>query len=135
MVGGHLPDVPTYMTYSIVVSRDTVRIGFLMATLNNLDVLAGDIQNAFLEAPTKEKIFLYAGDEWKADKDRVVIVVRALYGLKYSALQFRNCLVETLGNRLGYKSDLADPDLWYIPMTDVEGFGYYASILLYVDYL
>ena len=46
--GGHLNYIPTYRTYSIVVSRDTVRIGFLMDALNNLDVLYGDIQNAFL---------------------------------------------------------------------------------------
>ena len=62
------------MTYSSVVSRDTVRIGFLNAALNDLDILAGDIQNAFLSAPTEEKIFFYAGDEWGADKGRVVVV-------------------------------------------------------------
>ena len=90
VAGGHLTSVPTSMTYSSVVSRDTVRIGFLLAALNGLDVLAGDIQNAFLSAPTKERIFFYAGEEWKADKDRVVVVVRALYGLKSSALQLRN---------------------------------------------
>ena len=88
VASGHLTDVPTYMTYSSVVSRDTVRIGFLMAALNNLDILAGDIQNAFLESPTKEKIYFYAGEEWKADQGKVVIVVRALYGLKSSALNF-----------------------------------------------
>ena len=133
VAGGHLTDVPTYMTYSSVVSRDTVRIGFLVAALNNLDILAGDIQNAFLEAPTKEKIFFYAGEEWKSDKDKAVIVVRALYGLKSSALQFRNCLAETLGNRLGFRLSLADPDLWYKPMTSKDGFEYYAYILVYVD--
>ena len=69
-----------------------------MADLNNLDVLDGDIKNAFIEAPTKEKILLYAGDEWNSDKDEVVIVVRAVYGLKYSALQFRNVLAETFKN-------------------------------------
>ena len=88
------------MTYSSVVGRETVRIGMLMAALNGLELLAGDIQNAFLEAPTKENIFFYAGDEWKANEGRVVVVVRALYGLKSSALQFRKHLAETLGNRL-----------------------------------
>jgi hypothetical protein len=133
VAGGHLTDVPTSMTYSTVVSRDTVRIGFLVAALNNLDILAGDIQNAFLEAPTKEKIFFYSGDEWKADKDRVVVVVRALYGLKSSALQFRNHLADTLGNKLGFKSSLADPDLWYKAATDPSGNKYYSYILVYVD--
>ena len=36
--GGHLTDVPTYMTYSSVISRDTVSIGFIMATLKILYV-------------------------------------------------------------------------------------------------
>ena len=103
VAGGHLTDVPTYMTYSSVVSRDMVRIGFYMATLNNSDVLAGDFQNSFLEDPTKEKIFLYEGDKWKADKGKIVIVVIALYMIKSSALQFRNCLAETLGNWIDQK--------------------------------
>ena len=104
VAGGHITDAPTYTTYSRVVSRDTVRIGLFMAVLNNLDILVGDIQDDFLKDPTEKKIFFYAGDEWKADKDKVVISVRSLYGLKYSALQFRNCLAETLGNWLCYKS-------------------------------
>ncbi|GFH50714.1 hypothetical protein CTEN210_07190 [Chaetoceros tenuissimus] len=133
VAGGHLTDVPANMTYSSVVSRDTVRIGFLVAALNDLDILAGDIQNAFLSAPTEEKIFFYAGDEWGADKDRVVVVVRALYGLKSSALQFRNHLAATLGNKLGFKSCLADPDLWYKACIDADGNEYYAYILVYVD--
>jgi hypothetical protein len=133
VAGGHLTDVPPNMTYSSVVSRDTVRIGFLVAALNDLDILAGDIQNAFLSAPTEEKIFFYAGDEWGADKDRVVVVVRALYGLKSSALQFRNHLAATLGNKLGFKSCLADPDLWYKACIDADGNEYYAYILVYVD--
>ena len=106
---------------------------FLIAALNVLDILADDIQNAFLEAPTEETIFFYAGDEWKSDKDKVVVVVRALYGLKSSALQFRNHLADTLGNHLGFKSSLADPDLWYKPCVDDKGFEYYSYILVYVD--
>ena len=90
VVGGHITDVTTYMTYYSVVSHDTVSIGYIMDYLNNFYVLASDINNAFLEFPTNEKIFFYAGGAWKADKDKFVIVVRALYGLKSSALQFRN---------------------------------------------
>jgi hypothetical protein len=39
-------DPPKDLTYSSVVSRDSVRLFFLLAALNNLDVLACDIQNA-----------------------------------------------------------------------------------------
>ena len=50
------------MTYSRGFSCDTVCIGFLVATFNSLDVLASDVQNNFLEDPTKETILFYAGD-------------------------------------------------------------------------
>lgn len=133
VAGGHLTDVPTNMTYSSVVSRDTVRIGFSVAALNDLEILAGDVQNAFLSSPTEEKIFFCAGNEWGANAGRVVVVVRALYGLKSSALQFRNHLASTLGNKLGFKSCLADPDLWYKACIDSNGNEYYAYILVYVD--
>ena len=104
-----------------------------MEALNGLDLLAGDMQNAFLEAPTKKKIFFYTGNEWKANKGRVVVVVRALYGLKSSALQFQKHLADSIDNHLGFKASLADLDLWYKPMTSSDGFKYYAYILVYVD--
>ena len=62
VAGGHLMDVPTHMIYLIVVYRDTVHIGFLMPILNELDIIAGDIQNVLLGEPTQEKIFFYAGN-------------------------------------------------------------------------
>ena len=68
-------------------------------------------------------------------RKKIVIVVISLYGLKSSALQFRNCLAETLGNQLGYKSSLADHDILYKPMTDADGFEYYTYLLVYVDNL
>ena len=46
--GGHLTDVPTYITHFSVVICDTINIEFIMADLNNLYVLAGDIHNDFL---------------------------------------------------------------------------------------
>ena len=133
VAGGHLTDPPSSMTYSTVVSRESVRIAFLVAALNGLNVLAGDIQNAYLNAPTTEKLFFYAGDEWKADKGRPVLIVRALYGLKSSALAWRNHLADVLSNKLGFKSSLADPDVWLKPSLDKHNNTYYSYILVYVD--
>ena len=62
----------------------------------------------------------------------MVIIVRALYGLKSSALQFRNFLANTLGNHLGFTSSLADPDVWYKAKTKPNGFKYYSYILVYI---
>ena len=91
------------MTYSSVVSCDSVRLAFLIATLNDLDILAGDIHHAFLNAPTKEKLFFYDGDGCNYDQGKVVVIVRAIYGLNFSALAWGNYLSENLGNHLGFQ--------------------------------
>ena len=117
------------MTDASVVGRETVRVAFLVEALNDLKVLAGDIQNAYLNAFTREKIYFKAGDEWKADKGKIIIITRALYGLKSSALMWCNHLADTIGNKLGFKSSLADPDLWYKAMITSEEVEYYAYIV------
>ena len=73
-----LTSPPFSLTYASVITRNNVRLGFLIAALNNLDILAGDVQNAYLNAPTKEKVYFTAGNEWKADEGRIIIIVRAL---------------------------------------------------------
>ena len=84
VAGGHTTDTPVSLTYSSVVSRDTVRIAFLIAALNDLEVMSCDIGNAYLNAPCREKIWCVAGTEFGSDKGKVLHVVRALYGLKSS---------------------------------------------------
>jgi hypothetical protein len=64
VAGGHMTDPPTEITYSSVVSRDSVRIGFLIAALNDLDLVAANIGNAYLQAETKERIYAIAGPEF-----------------------------------------------------------------------
>ena len=72
-----------------MVTRDSVRIAFTLAALNDLQILAGDVQNAYLNAPTKEKIWFKAGPEFGKDKvGKPVLVVWALYGLKSSGARW-----------------------------------------------
>ena len=59
----HITNPPSSTTYVSVVSHDSVRLAFLIAAFNDLDILAGDIHNACLNASTKEKVFFYADDE------------------------------------------------------------------------
>jgi hypothetical protein len=74
VAGGHLTDPPKDMTYSSVVSWDSVRIAFLITVLNNLDIMAADIQNAYLNAVTKETTYFFAGPEFGVKKGRPVII-------------------------------------------------------------
>ena len=57
VAGGHMTDPPVLQTFASVVSRDSIRIGLLLATLNDLNVVTGDLRNAYLNAPCDEKIW------------------------------------------------------------------------------
>ena len=72
-------------TFSAVVSRDTVRLFFLLVALKNLDILSANIQNDYLNAPVREKLYTIACKEFGPKMEgRPVLIIRALYGLQSS---------------------------------------------------
>ena len=99
-----------------------------IAALNNLKVLSCDIKNAFLTAKNREKIWTRAGPEFGSDMGKIMIVVRALYGLISSGAAFRALLVEVLDG-LGYVPSKADPDVYLRPEINSDGFKYYEYLL------
>ena len=52
---------------------------FLLAALNDCDVMATDIVNAYLTAEIKEKYWVRCGPEFGINEGRMARVVRALY--------------------------------------------------------
>ena len=75
---GHRTEIPSSVTYSYVVSRDSVRIGLLIVALNELDIKCADIQHAYLTAPCAEKLYMWAGPEFGNNKGEPFIIVRVL---------------------------------------------------------
>ena len=133
VAGGHKTETPAAMTYSSVVSRETVRIALTIAALNDLDVKASDIKNAYITAPCEEKIACVLGPEFGKDEGKTAIIVRALYGLKSAGASYSKHLADCM-RHLGYKPCKADSDLWMRPETRPDdGLEYYSYILLYVD--
>ena len=56
VAGGHTTKVPDSMiTYSLVVSRDSLRIALTAAALSDLKVMTCNIRNAYLTADCREK--------------------------------------------------------------------------------
>ena len=47
-----------------------------------MELWATDVGNAYLEAHTKEKLYVRAGPEFGALEGHVLIIQKALYGLK-----------------------------------------------------
>ena len=129
---GHKTETPTSVTYSTVVSRDSVRICLTIAALNDLEVLAADVENAYLTAPCREKVWLRGGPEFGHRQGKILVIKKALYGLKSSGAAFRAFLAEKLDN-IGFKSSIADPDVWLRAATKPTGEKYYEYMLIYVD--
>lgn len=134
VAGGHRTSVPAAMTYSSVVSRDSVRILFLVAALNDLDMRMCDIGNAYLNAETRERNWFEAGDEWGDRSGCIVIVTRALYGLKSSGAEWKKAFSAYIRYTLGYEPCIgADDDVYMKLERDEHGNEYYSYIMCYVD--
>ena len=124
VANGAKTEAPASITYSSVVSRDSVKLAFLIAALNDLDILACDIGNAYLNAPCREKIWFKAGRECGADMGKVMIITRALYGLKSSGASWRAMLSKSI-LEMGFQSSIVDPDVYLRRNNKPEGEPYY----------
>ncbi len=72
----------------------------------------------------QRKIWTWAGPELGSEQGSVMIVLKALYGLKTSGGAFRALLAEILLG-LHYVPLEADPDIWLQPAVKLCGFEYY----------
>ena len=109
---GHKTPDPEQPTFAGVVSRESIRIALTYAGLNNIQVMAADIKNAYLQAPSSEKHYIICGAEFGLENiGKVGLIRRALYGGKSSGADFwkhlRSCM-----KHLKFNSCKADPDIW-----------------------
>lgn len=130
---GHLTPEPETSNYAGVVSRESVRIAFTYAAMMGLPVMAGDIKNAYLQAPTSEKNYIVCGPEFGQSMiGRTAILEGSVYGGRVAGrdywLHLRKCM-----SSLGFSSSLGDPDVWYRPAVKKDGTEYMEYVLLYVD--
>jgi hypothetical protein len=129
VAGGHTKEPPASVTYTSVVSRDSIRLVFLLAVLNGMEVLACDVENAYLNALCREKIWFKGGPECGEEQGGVMVISRALYGLKSAGASSRAMLSDTLqGPEFGFRPTQADQDVYRPNDTD-----YYEMVLVYVD--
>ena len=137
VAGGHLnKQVPSYVTYSSVVTKESIRLCFLLAALNDLEVTVGDIGNAYLNAKPREKCYVTITDSFLFGPScvgRKAQIVRALYGMKSSGAAWRELFASVLHNILKFDNSMADHDVWLKPDVDNGDNKYYSYICIYVD--
>ena len=132
VAGGHMTDPPSSITYASVVTRESVRLAFLIAALNDLEVEAADISGAYLNAPCREKISVTCGLEFGIYAGRTAIVERALYGLKSSGAAWRSHCADVIRG-MGFQMCRADNDVWLRRARKPDGTEYYEYLLVYTD--
>ena len=131
---GHKTPDPEFSSYAGVVSRESVRIALTYAALNGMDVMAADIRNAYLQAPSSEKHYIICGPEWGLEhQGKRALIKRALYGGKIAGADFWHHLRSCMGDVLGFKSCRADPDVWMRKVTRADNTQVWEYVLLYVD--
>ena len=131
VANGQLTAVPIESVYSGVVSLKSLRIVLSLAELNGLELYAADVGNAYLEAYTKEKVCIVAGKEF-ADyglHGNLLIISKALYGLRTSGARFHERFADTLRAE-GFTPCKADTDVWLRRAKDRDIYEY---ICVYVD--
>ena len=94
---------------------------------------ATDIGNAYLEALTSEKVCIRAGPEFGDLEGHLLIIYKALYGLKTSGKAFGQLLQECL-LKLGFAPSLVEASI-YMRKCPTDGADHYEYIVMYVDNL
>ena len=108
VAGGHLTPDPIGSIYSGVVSIRSLRFVMFLAKPDNLEVWGADNGNEYLEAITNEKLYLVAGPEFEELEGHILLIYKALYGLKSSGLTWAQ-RIHDIKLGMGFSPCKADP--------------------------
>jgi hypothetical protein len=87
------------------------RIVLSLAEFNQLELRATDIGNAYLEAFTSEKVYIIAGPEFGEREGYILIISRAIYGLRSSGARWHDPFADCI-REIGFFPCKAEPDIW-----------------------
>ena len=124
---GDMTPEPEELVYSLVATLHSLHIVVFLAELNGLNLMQGDIGNAYLESYTQEKVYFIAGPEFGQHAGHMFIIDKALYGLHSSSLRFHDRLSKVLCT-FEFQWSKVDPNLWMRDVGDV-----WEYIVIYVD--
>ena len=89
MKDGHKTPEPSTSNYADVISRDNVCIAHTYAALNDADVTATDIQSAYLQGPSSDKIFIICRPEFGIEHvGKIALIRQDLYEGKMAGRDF-----------------------------------------------
>ena len=106
-----------------------LRLVIFLGNLNNLELWGTDIHNAYLEAPTEDKLYTVAGPEFEDWEGYILTFSKPLYGLKSSGRSWAETLHDILKD-MDFKPSRADQCIWLKKNSKLNLYKY---IAVYVD--
>ena len=100
-----------------------------LGELNDLQLWGTDVGKAYLQALTKEKLYIVAGPDFKELQGNVLVMYKALYGTRSGGACWHDRLIDIL-QRMDFKPSKADPDMW---MRSSKDGTHYEYIAVYVN--
>ena len=79
--------------------------------LNGIEIWGTDIGNTYLEALTSEYVCIVAGPEFGALEGHLLLIDKALYGLRSSGARWHDKLSDVLREE-SFVHCKAEPDIW-----------------------
>ena len=73
-----------------------------------MEIWEADIGNVYLEAVTKEKLYIVAGPAFEDLEGNILVIYKALYGLRSSGLRWTQTIDDSM-LQLGFSPYKADP--------------------------
>ena len=107
---GDMTTEPEESIYSSMATLRCLCIVIFIAEFNCLQLMQGDISNAYLESYMQEKVYFVAGPEFGPLSSHMLIIEKALYRLHSSHLRFHKCLSSVL-HKYGFQHSRVDPNL------------------------
>ena len=108
---GHLTPEPVESIYSGVATLGNLKLVIFLGELINLELWGADIGNAYLEAPTEEKLYIVAGPEFEDWEGYILTFLKALYGLISSGKRWAETLHDILKD-MNFIPSRADQCIW-----------------------
>ena len=129
MADGHLTKEPMETVFSGVVSLRNLKLAMFLAELNNLELWGADAGNVYLQALSKEKLYIVGGHEFEELQGHVLVMYKGLYATRSGGACWHDKLFDIL-HHMDFKPSKADPDIWM--KSSIDG-SHYEYITVYVD--
>ena len=91
--------------------------------------MGADVRNTYLQAHTKEKLYIVGSPEFEELKGHVLVMHKALYGRRSGGVTCCHDKLFDILHQMGFKPSKPHPDIWMSSKDD----NHYEYIAVYID--